>query len=405
MQDVPAELLITISTHMNDRDLRALAATSQFICRSLLPEYLRRRDLVLKDTCAGGLKVQLLGLSGYASLGLWSVAPIFHPPEEMYCSIPCSVQEARTAMEFLMYFLLQPSNTRNLRDFHLSIRGTNPLLLTSEFIKMRRLFYILPLTSLNLSGYDYADYLPPSVTLRSGSSCGSYTLTSLVISSDYAFAPGLVQTTMGILRHSPIKNLMIYMVSLSPSQWSTFLGELNMTFLEDVDLEGDIPRPALIRFLIKNKLLRNVVIRGNVRSDRIQPSRSRSQPILPNLLTLRAPLEVCCAIIEQASHSSKLYELQVEVSRLHPHHEPSFLRLVEKLRHFRNLDHLGFHLPPSSASAIPQTIPHDYDWNGHPARVLKQVRTLCFFQRRGRLSHGDIVCPHLPSPIYPTLPK
>ena len=99
---------------MDDQNLRALATTSQSICRLLLPEYLRRRDLVLKDTCAGGLTVQLLGLSGYASLGLWSVSPIFRPPEEMYCSIPCSVQEAQAAMEFLMYFLLQPSNTRNL---------------------------------------------------------------------------------------------------------------------------------------------------------------------------------------------------------------------------------------------------------------------------------------------------
>ena len=368
---------------MNDQNLRALATTSQSICHLLLPEYLRRCDLVLKDTCAGGLTVQLLGLSGYASLGLWSVSPIFRAPEEMYCSIPCGVQEARAAMEFLMYFLLQPSNTRNLRDFHFSLQGTNLLLLTSKFIKMRRLFYILPLTRLNLSGYDFADYIPPSIILRNGLSCGSCTLTSLVISSDYAFTPGLVQTTMGILRHSPIKNLMVYMVSLNPSQWSTLLGELNMAFLENVDLEGDIPRPALIRFLIKNKGLRNIIIRGNVRSDQLQPSQSRSQPILPNLLTLRAPLEVCCAIIEQASHSPRLYELQVEVSRLHPYHEPSFLRLVEKLQHFRKLDHLGLHLPPSPASAIPPTDPNDYDWNAHPARVLKQVCTLSFSQRRG----------------------
>jgi len=389
-----------ISTHMNHRDLRSLAVTSQSICRLLLPEYLRRRHLVLRDTCAGGLRAQLLGLSGYASLGLWSVASIFHPPEEMYCSIPRSVQEAQTAIEFLMHFLLQPSNTCNLRDFYFSLRGTNSLRLASEFVKMRRLFNVLPLTRLTFSGYDSADCLPPSITLRSGTSCSSHTLTSLVISSDYAFAPGLVQTTMGILRHSPIKDLMIYMVSLNPPQWSTLLGELNMAFLEDVDLEGDIPRPALIRFLIKNKGLRNVIIRGNVRSDRLQPSRSRSQPILPNLLTLRAPLEVCCAIIEQVSHASRLYELQIEVSRLHPHHEPSFLRLVEKLQHFRKLDHLGFHLPPSSPSAIPQTVtnPNDYDWNGHPAHVLKQVRTLSFSQRRGQLSHGDIVCRHLPSP-------
>lgn len=134
--DVPVELLIKISTHMNHQDLRSLAVTSQSMCRSLLPEYLRRHDLVLKVTCAGGLSVQLLGLSGYASLGLWSLAPIFHSPEEMYCSIPCGVQEARTAMGLLMYFLLQHSNTRNLRDFSLSLRGTNSLLLKSEFIKM-----------------------------------------------------------------------------------------------------------------------------------------------------------------------------------------------------------------------------------------------------------------------------
>ena len=121
MQDIPVELLVMISTHMSDRDLRSLAITSQPMCQSLLREYLRRRGLVLEDTCAGSSTVVLRNLTGYASLGLWSIARIFHPPKDMYCSIPYGTQEARRAIEFLINFLFDPSNTCNLRDFHLSL--------------------------------------------------------------------------------------------------------------------------------------------------------------------------------------------------------------------------------------------------------------------------------------------
>jgi len=385
-----------ISTHMNHDDLRALAVTSQSICRSLLPEYLRRRGLMLKDkdTCAEGPMVKLINLGGYASLGLWSVSRIFHPPEEMYCSIPCDTREARSAMEFLMHFLLHPSNSRSLRDFQLSLRGSNPLVLTPKFAKMQSLFRTLPLTRLCFSGYGSVDCLPPSITLRSRSSCGSRTLTSLIISSDHAFAPGLVQTTMGILRHSPIKTLTIYMVSLNPSHWSTLLGELNMASLEDIELEGNIPRPALIRFLTKHRCLQNICIKGNVQSDRASSNRSRSQRILPNLLTLHAPLAVCCDIMERVCDSSSLYELQVEVGQLHPHHDPTFLRLVELLRHFRRLDHLGLQLAPCSTSTVPQTIPNDSDWDRSLVRALRQVRSLSVFRSQGPFSLGDIVRPH-----------
>ena len=238
-------------------------------------------------------------------------------------------------MEFLIRFLLKPSNTCNLRDFHLFLRDSNLVLLTPKFIKMRRLFYALPLTQLCFSDYCFVDCLPPSITLQSGSSCGSNTLTSLVISSNYAFTPRLVQMTMGILRHSPIKTLIIDMVSLNQSQWLTLLGELNMAFLKDIELEGNIPRPALIRFLIKHKGLKNICIRGNMSSlDHVQPSQSWSQPFLPNLLTLCAPLAVCCDIAERVMNSSSLDDLEVEVSQLHPHHDPSFLHLVEILQHF-----------------------------------------------------------------------
>ena len=158
---------------------------------------------------------------------------------------------------------------------------------------------------------------------------------SLVISSDYTFTPGLVQMTMGILRHSPIKTLIIDMVLLNQSQWLTLLGELNMAFLEDIKLEGNIPHLTLIRFLIKHKGLKNICIGGNVSSlDCVQPSWSQSQPFLPNLLTLRAPLAVCCDLAEQVTNSSSLDDLEVEVSQLHPHHDPSFLHLVEILWHF-----------------------------------------------------------------------
>ena len=136
MLDIPAELLLMISTHMNHHDLRVQAVTSQSICCSLLPEYLCRRGLVLKDTGVGGLCVEPHDLGGYVSLGLWSISRIFHPPKEMYCSIPCGAQEAQSVMEFLIHFLLKPSNTCNLWDFHLFLRDSNLVLLMPKFIKM-----------------------------------------------------------------------------------------------------------------------------------------------------------------------------------------------------------------------------------------------------------------------------
>ncbi|KAH9030777.1 hypothetical protein EDB85DRAFT_2146507 [Lactarius pseudohatsudake] len=310
MLDIPAELLLVISSHMDHRDLRGLALTSRLLCDLLLPEYLRRRGLKLKD---GGTCVELHDLSGYASLELWSIAPTFRPPEKMYCSIPYNAQDALSAIGFTTRFLLDPSNASNLRNFHFSLWESDPLPIMSELIKLQDLYCVLPLTQLCISGYGSAAYLPPSITLQSGTSCGSHTLTSLSISSDLAFAPGLVRTTMGILNQSPIRRLVIYMVSLNRSQWSTLLGQLNMTLLEDIEVEGDIPRPALIRFLIKHRGLRVIHIRGNVPSDRTQPSRPPSQHFLPNLRTLHAPLTVCCDIIRRVSDPSNLYELQAEM--------------------------------------------------------------------------------------------
>ncbi|KAH9008745.1 hypothetical protein EDB85DRAFT_1903873 [Lactarius pseudohatsudake] len=247
----------------------------------------------------------------------------------------------------------------------------------SELIKLQDLYCVLPLTQLCISGYGSAAYLPPSITLRSGTSCGSHTLTSLSISSDLAFAPGLVRTTMGILNQSPIRRLVIYMVSLNRSQWSTLLGQLNMTLLEDIEVEGDIPRPALIRFLIKHRGLRVIRIRGNVPSDRTQPSRPPSQHFLPNLRTLHAPLTVCCDIIRRVSDPSNLYELQAE--------------LVETLRHFRKLGNLGLRLVPSST--VPQASPGDYNWDGHPICELRQVHRLSFHRNRGQ----DMMCAYIRS--------
>jgi hypothetical protein len=387
---------------MDHHDLRAFAVTSQFICYSLLPEYLRRCGLVMKNT-SEGLGVELRGASGYASLGLWSIVQIFHPPKEMYCAIPCGTTEARSAMGFLRRFLFQPSNTHELREFHLSLGDLNPLLLTSEFIKMQRLFYTLPLTRLSFSGYSSADCLSPPIALRDISLYGSHTLTSLVISSDCAFAPGSVQTTIGILRHSPIKALTIYMVSLNPSHWSTLFGEFNMAFLEDIELEGDIPRSALIRFLIRHKGLKTIHISGRVRPDRLQPSRPRSQPILPNVLTLHAPLMVCCDIVERANASSSLYELRAEVSQLPPYHDPCFRHLVEMLRQFRKLDHLGLQFVPSSSSntsTVQEASLNEYDWDVHPVRELTQVRTLSCFRSQGQFSPDEIVRPRILSAAF-----
>ncbi|KAH9174014.1 hypothetical protein EDB89DRAFT_1904961 [Lactarius sanguifluus] len=374
MLDIPAELLLAISSHMDHHDLRGLALTSRLLCDLLLPEYLRRRGLKLKDTHTGGTCVELRDLSGYASLELWSIAPTFRPPEKMYCSIPQDAQDALSAIGFATRFLLDPSNASNLRDFHFSLWESDPLPIMSELIKLQDLYCVLPLTQLCISGHGTAAYLPPSITLRSGTSCGSHTLTSLSISSDLAFAPGLVQTTIGILNQSPIKHLVIYMVSLNRSQWSTLLGQLNMTLLGHIDVEGDIPRPALIRFLIKHRDLKFIRIRGNVPSDRTQPSRTQSQHFLPNLRTLHAPLTVCCDIIRRASNPSNLYELQAE--------------LMETLRHFRKLTNLGLRLVPSST--VPQANPGDYNWDGHPVCELRQVHRLNFHRSRGLFSPGDI---------------
>ena len=389
-------MLVLISTYLNNRDLRSLVATSKSICRLLLQEYLHRRGLVLKNDDIEGPSVELRDLSGYASLGLWSVAQIFHPPKEMYCSIPCDTQEARGAIGFLTRFLLEPSNARSLRDFYLSLHGTDPLLLTSDFVRMRRLFFSLPLTRLSFSGYVPACHLPPSISLRrSGpSSCRSRTLTSFIISSDYAFAPGLMQTTMGILRHSLIKSLTIYMVSLNLSQWSTLLGGLNMASLEDIELEGDIPRPALVHFLFKHEGLKNIRIRCSALSERAQPSRSRHQPFLPNLLTLHAPLAVCCDIAQRLSDSSKLYELKVEMNQFCPF-DHSFRHLLEILRYFQKLDYLGLRFVPGLQSTVPQLSPGDRDWDKYPAHELRQIRTLSFFHSHGHLSPGDNVCARL----------
>ena len=98
MLDMPAELILMLSTYMDHQDLRALATSSHSLCDLLLPEYLRRRGLVLEDPSARGANVALHDLGGYLSLGLWSATRIFYAPEDMYCPIPYHVQEARSAM-------------------------------------------------------------------------------------------------------------------------------------------------------------------------------------------------------------------------------------------------------------------------------------------------------------------
>ena len=258
---------------------------------------------------------------------------------------------------------------------------------------MHQLFCTIPLTQLCFSGFGSGVYLPPPITLRSGAPCGPDTLTSLVIADDYTLAPGLVGTTMGALKHSPIKTLTVHMLSLNTSHWTTLLGELNMPFLEDVELEGDIPRSALIRFLSKHEGLKNIRIRENAPSDRAQPTRLRCATFLPNLLTLHAPLTVCSNIVGRASNPSRLYDLEVEVNRFHPN-DPSFLHLLQSLQHFQKLDHLGLRLGPSSS--VTQAGQDDHEWEEHPARELQQVRSLSFFRNQGQLSAGDIVRPHYP---------
>ena len=399
MLDIPSELLLIISAYMDHHDLRAFALTSRFFCHLLLPEYLRRRGLALKDTSSGGKCVEVHGLSGCTSLGLWSIVPMFHPPEEMYFSIPYDSQEARNAIGFVTRFLLNPSNTSCLRNFHCSLLYPDLLPIMPELIKMQDLFRVLPLARLHISGFGWASHLPPSIPLRSGTICGSRTLTSLVISSEHAFAPGLVRTTLGILKRSPIRSLAILMMSLKSSHWSTLLGQLNMSLLEDIELEGDIPRSALLCFLIKHRGLKIVHIAGSASSSRTQPSRSQNQHCLPNLCSLHAPSAICCDIIRRISDPSRLRGLHVELGRLHPH-DPSFHDLLKALRYFQKLTNLGLHLvPTSSISTVPQLEAGSGNWDGHPASELMQVRTLTF-SSLGSLSLGDIVCSYLLSLIF-----
>ncbi|KAH9030032.1 hypothetical protein EDB85DRAFT_1891765 [Lactarius pseudohatsudake] len=251
MLDIPAELLLVISSHMDHCDLRGLALTSRLLCDLLLREYFRWRGLKLKD---GG------------TLWFGGLSSTLHYSAEWN----------------VMWF----------PHTHISFHLFRPCL-----------------------------------------------------------APSLVQTMMGILNQSPIRHLVIYMVSLNRSQWLTLLGQLNMTLLEDIKVEGDIPRLVLIRFLIKHRGLRH---------------------FLPNLRTLHAPLTVCCDIIRRVSDPSNLYELQA--------------KLVETLRHFWKLDNLGLQLVPSST--VPQASPGDYNWDGHPICELRQVHRLSFHQNRGQ----DMVC-------------
>ena len=180
---------------------------------------------------------------------------------------------------------------------------------------------------------------------------------------------------MGILKCSPIKTLAIYMVSLKPAQWSTLLGELNIEFLKNIKLEGDIPQPPLIRFLIKHMGLKSVCIRCNAPLDHTQPSWLQSQPFLPNLLTLKAPLVVCHNIAEWVGNLSSLHHLEVEMKPLNPY-DPTFRHLLEMLWHFQKVDHLGLQLRPSTT---PQAPLNGYDWEGYPVHKLRQISSLSFF--------------------------
>lgn len=390
-----------LCTYMDHQDVLALATSSHSLCGLLLPEYLRRRGLVLTHTPARGTSVSLNDLSGYASLGLWSVVHVFYPPEDVYCAIPNDVQEARSAMRLLVRFLQEPLNTCNLRSFHIFLRGSDPYLLMAELCQIQRLFHVLPLRELCISGYYSMDRLSPPASLRRGWSVTSCTLTSFTISSDHAFAPGLVRTTMGILKHSPIKILTINMVSLNPCQWSTLLG-LTMMSLEELDVEGDIPRPALLRFLSRHRGLKTICIRGNIGSGRTLTSRSRLQHFLPKILTLRAPLAVCCDIVERIEDSSNIFDLEIDGNQLQPF-DPLLIRLMENIWRFRKLESFGLRIRPGPLSVTPQESWNDHDWNEHPACRLKQVQALSFMQTQGRLSPGDIVCHHLLLFILPYL--
>jgi hypothetical protein len=142
----------------------------------------------------------------------------------MYFLVPYGMQEAQSSIIFVMCFLLNSSNTSHLQNFHYSLLGPKLLLIMPELIKIHKLLCVLPLTQLHISGFGSASYLLPSIPLQSGMTCGSHMLMSPVIPSNHAFTPGLVQTTLGILKQSPIKSLAIFMVSLKPSQWLTLLG-------------------------------------------------------------------------------------------------------------------------------------------------------------------------------------
>jgi hypothetical protein len=395
MPDIPTEVVLMISTHLDDHNLRALALASRSFCRLLLPEYLCRRGLVVKDAASdSGSQVEVHGLSGYVSLGLLSPLHGFQPPRDMHCFIPYATLEAQSAFDCLTRFLLDPSNTRNLRVFLLCVHSPSSAQLVSKFIKIRGLFCTLPLTHLYLAGLGSEGYYPPNSALRRGVSGGSHTLTTFRIWSDYAFAPGLVQTTMRILNYSPIEQLSISAVSLQARHWSILLGELDMAFLKNIVLEGDIPRPPLIRFLAKHKGVTHVRIRCDVPSAQPRPTRTHTLPFLPDLFSLCAPLAICCDIAERNSNSSNLYDLQVGMCRFDPH-DPAFRRLLQILAigDFQQLRHLELEFGPSSPSTTSQANVNEHDWYGYPARDLKQIRTLQFSQRWSQLS-GDIVCPH-----------
>ena len=191
MLDIPTELLFILLAYMDHHDPRVFALTSKFLCHMLLPQYLRRHGLTLKDTDTGGKCVELYGLSRCASLGIWSILPTFHPPKEMYFLVPYVAQEAQSSIGFVTRFLLKSSNTSHLWNFHYSLLGPELLPIMPELIKIHELFCVLPLTRFHISGFGMVSYLPPSIPL-SGMTCSSHMLASLVISSNHAFAPGLV---------------------------------------------------------------------------------------------------------------------------------------------------------------------------------------------------------------------
>jgi hypothetical protein len=395
MLDIPSELLLTILTYMDHHNLKAFALTSKFLCHLLLPKYLCEHGLTLQDTGTGDNYVELGSLSGCASLRLWSVLPMFHPPEGMSFVVPYVTKEAQSSIGFVTRFLLNPSNTSHLQRFHYFL-GPKLLLIMPELVKFHESFCALPLTCLHISGFGMASCLSLSLPLRCGITCTSCTLESLVISSNHSFTPNLMQTTLGILKQSPIKSLRISMVFLKPSQWSTLFGQLNMSLLENIEVKGDIPQPALIRFLMKHRSLKVVHIEGVVSSSHTQPSRSQNQCFLPNLCNLHAPLAICCDIIGRASDPSNLCDLHVELTQLHPC-DPSFRDLLVGLQNFPKLDNFGLRLVPSSQSAAASP----GHWVIHPASELKQVCTLTFLSQ-GLLSSGDIVCPHLLSIVFLT---